>query len=228
MAARALIRPALLCLISAACIVQVGGGRSTASAPEDCLVIEDFAQGLGQFPPGWRAREPEGQAVYRVQEEDGRRFLHADATGLGIQAARPHEWDLNAYPILAWSWRPRQFPRGADEQRGENDSALAVYMAVPHSRIRGPRAVKYIWSETVPAGTRLSSNYGLTQVRVLRSGRAGLGEWIDERVNVRDDYLRYFEVDKVPKPAGIAVLTDSDDTESRAQGDYANFRVCRR
>ena len=29
------------------------------------------------------------------------------------------------------------------------------------------------------------------------------------------------------KPAGIAVLTDSDDTNSSAQGDYANFRVCR-
>ena len=31
----------------------------------------------------------------------------------------------------------------------------------------------------------------------------------------------------VPKPAGIAVLTDADDTRSSAAGDYANFRVCR-
>ena len=28
--------------------------------------------------------------------------------------------------------------------------------------------------------------------------------------------------------AGIAVLTDSDDTRSSAQGDYANFRACGR
>ncbi len=28
-------------------------------------------------------------------------------------------------------------------------------------------------------------------------------------------------------PAGIAVLTDSDDTKSSAQGDYASFRACR-
>jgi hypothetical protein len=228
-AARPLIGRALLGLISASLVVQMGAGfaGSTAGAEDDCLVIEDFGGGLGQFPPDWRTRKAEGQTVYRVQEEDGRRFLHAHSKGLGVQAAKPYEWDLSAYPVLAWSWRPRQFPRGADEQHGENDSALAVYMAVPHSRLRGPRAVKYIWSETVPAGTRLSSNYGLTQVRVLRSGRVGLGEWVDEHVNVRDDYLRYFEVSEVPKPAGIAVLTDSDDTESSAQGDYANFRVCR-
>jgi hypothetical protein len=76
-------------------------------------------------------------------------------------------------------------------------------------------------------GTRLSSNNSLTQVRVLRSGLDGRDRWVEERVNVRDDYLKFFEEKETPKPAGIAVLTDADDTRSSAQGDYANFRVCR-
>jgi len=46
-------------------------------------------------------------------------------------------------------------------------------------------------------------------------------------VNVREDYQKYFGGSEVPKPGGIAVLTDSDDTKSSAQGDYANFRVCK-
>ena len=101
-------------------------------------------------------------------------------------------------------------------------------MLVPYSRFAGPKAVKYVWSEKVPLGTRLNSNMGLTQVRVLRSGAPEKkGEWVEERVNVRDDYKKYFDVTETPKPAGIAVLTDSDDTNSRAQGDYANFRACR-
>jgi len=130
--------------------------------------------------------------------------------------------------VLTWSWRPRVFPRGADEREaGSNDSVLAVYMIVPHSRITGPKAVKYIWSERVPEGTRLSSNMNLTQVRVLRSGAAAGTEWTDEGVNVLDDFMKYFGTTTPPKPAGIAVLTDSDDTRSRAEGDYANFRACR-
>ena len=69
---------------------------------------------------------------------------------------------------------------------------------------------------------------GLTQVRVLRSGAPEKkGEWVEERVNVLDDYKKYFDAKETPKPAGIAVLTDSDDTNSSAEGDYANFRVCR-
>jgi hypothetical protein len=153
--------------------------------------------------------------------------LRGSAKGQGIQAAKQHEWDLNAFPVLAWSWRPVEFPKGANEQSGKNDSVLAVYLMVPHSKVRGPKAVKYIWSERVPVGTRLESNGGLTQVRVLRSGTAGKGEWVEERVNARDDFRQYFREDKTPTPAGIGVLTDSDDTNSSARGDYANFRACR-
>ena len=63
-------------------------------------------------------------------------------------------------------------------------------------------------------------------MRVLRSSSQA-GHWSDERVNVLADYQKYFGVSEVPKPGGIAVLTDSDDTKSSAQGDYANFRVCK-
>jgi Protein of unknown function (DUF3047) len=202
---------------------------SRAGAESECVTIDDFAKAkVGEFPPDWKARKESGTRVYTVQEEDGKKFLHAASRGLGIQAAKEHEWDLSAYPILAWSWRPIEFPRGADERESKtNDSALAVYLLVPYSRVTGPKAVKYIWSERVPVGTRLSSNAGLTQVRVLRSGTEKKGEWLEERVNVRDDYMKFFETSEAPKPAGIAVLTDSDDTKSSAQGDYANFRRCR-
>jgi hypothetical protein len=170
-----------------------------------------------------------GKDAYRVMEEPGLRFLHAAVRGLGVQAAKQYEWDLDAYPVLTWSWRPLEFPKGGDERESKtNDSALAVYLLVNYSRMAGPKAVKYIWSERVPVGTRLSSNVGLTQVRVLRSGAPGKkGEWVEERVNARDDYKKYFDVQETPKPAGIAVLTDSDDTSSTAQGDYASFRACR-
>ena len=206
-----------------------GGGRAArAQAPSDCRPLDDFGKAtVGQFPSDWKPRKDAGKEVYVVKEEEGKRFLHADAKNLGIQAAREYEWDLNAYPVLAWAWRPVEFPRGADEKDGKNDSALAVYVLVPYSRIRGPKAVKYIWSEKVPVGTRLESNGGLTQVRVLESGTEKKGQWVEEHINVRDDYLKFFGEKDVPKPAGIAVLTDSDDTSSRAQGDYANFRVCK-
>ena len=221
--------------VLAAAWLAVGVAPAVAQPPAQpamspqCITLEDFAKAtVGEFPTDWKPRKDAGKDVYRVLEEQGLRFLRAASKRLGIQAAKQVEWDLDAYPMLAWSWRPRQFPTGADERvASTNDSALAVYLLVPYSRIGGPKAVKYIWSEKVPVGTHLTSNYGLTQVRVLRSGQPGKDEWVEERVNALADYAKYFGESETPKPAGIAVLTDSDDTKSTAQGDYANFRACR-
>lgn len=207
----------------------VGPNGRTLAQTSDCIMLENFAGAkVGEFPPDWKPRNDEGKDLYAVHEEGGRRLLRATVRGFGIQAAKEKTWDLKAYPMLVWSWRPREFPRGGDEREsGTNDSVLAVYMLVPYSKIRGPKAVKYVWSEKVPVGTHLTSNMGLTQVRVLRTGTAGKDQWTEERVNALEDYRKLFGESDTPKPAGIAVLTDSDDTKSSASGDYADFRACR-
>jgi hypothetical protein len=209
----------------------LGLGLSPAMAQPpaggDCVVLEDFSRGRpGEFPPDWKPRKDAGREVYRLQEEHGR-FLRALSRGLGIQAGRELAWDLGTHPVLAWAWRPRRFPAGADERDAKkNDSAVAVYAVFPHTSW-SVKTLKYVWSEHVPKGTQLTSSGGLTQGRVLRTGGPPSAEWVEERVNVREDYRARFG-EEAPKPSGIAVLTDADDTGSTAEGDYASFRACRR
>ena len=206
----------------------VCGALVGSAAAEECVIVDDFAKGkVGEFPPDWKPRKESGRPVYSIQEMDGRRYLHALARSIGIQAARQYEWDPKVYPILAWSWRPLEFPAGSDERQSKtNDSAVSVYTVFPHSPF-AVKSLKYIWSAVVPVGTHLTSSAGLTQARVIRSGTSPKGEWTEERVNILEDHKKYFNESEVPKTAGIAVLTDSDDTRSTAQGDYANFRVCK-
>jgi len=208
-----------LLLASTLCLA----GRASA----DCLPLADFSQDApGSFPRGWRVPREDGQAVYRVLAEDGVHFLRGLSRGVGIQAVLEHPWDLRAYPVLAWRWRPRVFPEGGDERQARtNDSALGVYVGFPRG-FMAVRSVKYLWSRAVPAGTQASASAGFTRMLVLRSGPAPPGRWIDEQVQVADDYRRLFG-DGPGQPRGIGVLTDADDTRSVAEGDYADFRVCR-
>jgi hypothetical protein len=217
------------CAFAALLVLLVTAGLARA-ATGDCIVLESFASSApGAFPAGWTVRAEEGRPVYTVHEEGGRRFLRAVARGVGVQAGVRREWDLARYPVLTWSWRPLAFPTRADERATRtNDSALAVYVLVASPGLLGPRGVKYIWSETVPVGTRLSSNLGQTQVRVLETGTVRRGEWVEERVNVLRDFRAYFAESGIPMPVGIAVLTDADDTRSNARGDYADFQACSR
>lgn len=220
-----MVAPRALILLLGLALSGAGAG---AAAGAECVALEDFSRGsVGEFPPDWKPRKEEGRSVYSIQEEGGLRFLRAAATRLGVQAGREVAWNLEAYPILAWSWRPIEFPKGSDERKSStNDSAVSVYAVFPHTPV-SVKSVKYIWSRVVPVGTHLTSSAGNTQVRVLRTGADKVGQWVDEQVNVREDYRKYFGGSDVPRPAGIAVLTDSDDTKSTARGDYAGFRVCK-
>jgi len=220
-----MVAPRALILLLGLALSGAGAG---AAAGAECVALEDFSRGsVGEFPPDWKPRKEEGRSVYSIQEEGGLRFLRAAATRLGVQAGREVAWNLEAYPILAWSWRPIEFPKGSDERKSStNDSAVSVYAVFPHTPV-SVKSVKYIWSRVVPVGTHLTSSAGNTQVRVLRTGPDKVGQWVEEQVDVREDYRRYFGGSDVPRPAGIAVLTDSDDTKSTARGDYAGFRVCK-
>jgi Protein of unknown function (DUF3047) len=192
----------------------------------DCRPIADFARyTVGEFPDDWKPKEDRAREIYKVLEQGGLRFIRATARSTGLQIGREFDWDLKAFPALAWKWRPQLFPHGADEREsGKNDSALGVYAVFP----QGPasvKTVKYVWSATVPAGTTASASRGLTRMIVLRSGERVDGKWVAETANVAQDYAKLFG--EPPKqPRGIALLTDADDTKSAAVGDYTDFRVC--
>jgi hypothetical protein len=199
---------------------------ATPAAEGPCRVVADFSRdAAGTFPGSWRPREAGAKEIYRVLEEGGVRFVRATAEGTGLQMGLEFDWDLASHPVLAWMWRPREFPSGADErQGGKNDSVLGVYAVFPHTPMT-VKTVKYVWSTRAPVGATASASRGLTRMRVLRSGKAESTAFVREAVSVAEDYQRLFG-DAPAGPKGIAVLTDADDTKSRAVGDYAGFRVC--
>jgi hypothetical protein len=196
-----------------------------AQTPDDgCRVVADYADGApGEFPAGWQPRDNVARGTYRIAGEDGVRFVRATAEGTGSQMGREFPWNVDSHPLLSWRWRPRAFPPGSDERTSAtNDSALAVYAVFGGSQVTA-RAVKYVWSRIVPAGTAMPT--GTARVIVLRSGPPPDAGWVTETVDPRRDYQRLYG-EGPGRARGIAVLTDADQTKSRAVGDYAAFRVC--
>ena len=185
---------------------------------------------VGKFPSGWQSRdENDGIKVYSVQAEGEKKFLHADARDQSVQISYEQKWPLADFPILRWRWRAVAFPAASNERvKGGADSVLGVYVVL--SGLPFVTTIKYIWSDTLPEGTVFDSPYSSgTKIVVLRSGRALAGSWVAEERNVLSDYERLFEKkDKHPVARGIALLTDSDNTRSRAVGDYAEISIIAR
>jgi len=191
------------------------------------LFILDFeSDGIGSFPAGWTSREkPEMAKVYKINAEEGNKFLRGDAKGLSITIAFRQKWELAAYPLLRWRWRALTLPTGSNERKKSgDDDVLGMHVIFGGWPI--PKVIKYIWSETLPVGTELESPFSSkTKMVVLRSGKSQLGEWIYEERDVLADYKRLFGDDSQPVARGIAILTDSDNTKSEAVGDYDDITI---
>jgi len=181
----------------------------------------------GTFPAGWTSKNEEGMVeVYTVAKEGENLFLHADSRGNSVTIGYDKEWNIAAYPIVRWKWRAVTMPTGTNERiKGGNDDVLGVYVVFDGWPI--PNSIKYIWSETLPVGTILSSPFsGKSKMIVIRSGKEGLGEWITEEHNVLEDYRRAFKKpDETPEARGVGILTDSDNTTTRAVGDYDDIII---
>ena len=88
-----------------------------------------------------------------------------------------------------------------------------------------PRAIKYVWSSSLPVGTRIKSPvYWRSYTVVLQSGDTHIGKWQQEVVNFYQDYKDIFG-EEPGQVVGIAILTDSDSTNSVAEADYDDFSL---
>ncbi|HKA34822.1 MAG TPA: DUF3047 domain-containing protein [Candidatus Binatia bacterium] len=237
-------------------IATLGAWTSPASAEDCKVLEDFSSSAPNEFPKDWTPRDKSGSAVYTVRKEDSRAFVRAHAEGPkakgnGIEADRPVIWDIEKYPVLRWRWRARVFPTGADEHKGKEDSALGIYVGFcpPQDQAfcersvkgqlgftdtlsmtkalfsKGIGSLKYIWSERLPKGFEFERSR--KTVKVLESGRpANPDQWVEEKVNVASDYRKHIGAGKLLNPIGLAILTDADDTQSAAEGDYADFRIC--
>ncbi len=188
-------------------------------------LIEDFETLThGDLPDkGWESRNGSPKGSYKIDLEGSNHYLAAKDTGRSIQVFRKGGWDIAKEPWLKWSWRVKEFPKGADESNPKkNDSAAAIYVVFPR-RFFVPEAIKYVWSQVVASETILMKSKKFPAI-VVRTGTEMKEKWVDELRNVAEDYKKLFGRNP-PDPVAIGFLTDADAVKGSAKADYDNVRV---
>ena len=189
-------------------------------------VIEDWSTpplGARGIPPGWTAYStPGGRPAYdiAVVEDDGRRALSVRSRDEHSTIAKEIQVDLEATPILEWSWKILELPAGADV-RARETSDLTAHVLVVWPRFPGPlrsRVLAYAWGTSEPAGgVERSRKTGTVTFVMVRSGAAALGRWVTERRDVVEDYRRVYG-ERPENPRVLAISIDTNDTHGAAAG----------
>jgi hypothetical protein len=210
----------------------------------DYIIIEDFQKYSGNPFSVWKSREDIKQAtpVYKIIEENGKKFMRASTVNVNnsIQIGKGDiKWDIKTYPYLSWEWRVRILPDGGNENNDKTrDSAAGLYVIYQTKSIpfvgwqyQPANWIKYVWSTTLPVGTVISrkiSKAGFNlegRYVVVASGKKDLDNWITFKRSVVDDYQKYFGSKPPYKSMMIGILTDSDDTKSKAEADYGVIKA---
>jgi len=153
------------------------------------------------------------------------------------------EIDLRKTPRLSWEWRVEQAIAAHDERvKAGDDFAARVYVTFRFDPDRASlwervqnkvgatlygadlpgSALTYVWSTREPAGSRWDNPY-TESAKMISLGKGRLDDWKREIVNIADDY-RSFHGQDAPPLLIVALMTDTDNTCSRARASFRRFR----
>jgi hypothetical protein len=158
-------------------------------------------------------------------EQNGGHVLQAVSRDSASALYHVADIDLQTTPYVNWSWKIERTLGDLDESvKAGDDYAARLYIVIsPEPFQLKPRSLNYVWANTHPAGSRWTSPYA-EQIAMLavRSGNGEAGHWHSEKRNVRED-LRELLGEDVRYIEGVALMTDSDDSDGAATAWYGDI-----
>lgn len=175
---------------------------------------------------GWEEHRFAGSTRYRTVALGDVHALRADADGEASGLYLKRRVELGHWPLLRWRWRVAHALVPADERaRNGDDFAARVYVVSGDPlRFWKTRTLCYVWAGRAGVGASWRNPYADDVVMVvLRSGDAEAGHWVEERRDVAADFRRHFG--EAPRAVdAVAIMTDTDQTGSRATAWYEGLR----
>jgi hypothetical protein len=190
------------------------------------ILLDDYEYGISK---NWKEKSFKGFTHYEVVREDGQRYIKATSDASASALYYEINFDPKEYPFLAWRWKVSNILAKGDELKKEGDDyAARVYVVFPSALFWRTRAVNYIWGNKIPAGQAVPNPFTSNACMIaVRSGPAQLGQWLDEKRNLLEDYRKCFG-ENPPKAGAVAIMTDTDNTGEQAVAWYGPIRLLKK
>jgi hypothetical protein len=226
-----------ICLLAGA-LGLAGCQHAPAAAPSTSASV--------QWTDGWQPFVLPGKTAtsYSTGFTEGRWVVHAQSERSASMYRRAVRIEPGQLDKVMFSWKVRSLLAEADVRHSETEDAVArVLLAfdgdpgrlsartrmmfdLMHS-LSGEAppfaTLMYVWDSRTEVDT-LVLNKRSDRIRkiVLESGPAHLGQWRNYERDVRADYRRAFGEDPGAL-IGVAIMTDSDNTQSQAEAWYGEI-----
>jgi hypothetical protein len=187
------------------------------------ILLDDYKGGLSSK---WVQKSFKGKTRYEVTREDNKLAVKATSSASASALYYKVRYDVKDFPLLTWRWKiDHVLLKGSALHKDRDDFAARVYVVFPSWVFWKTQAVNYIWANKLPQGKAVPNAFTSNTVMIaVESGPERTGKWVEEEVNVLEDYRRHFGEDP-PRVGAIAIMTDTDNTGERATAWYGPIRI---
>ena len=146
--------------------------------------------------------------------------------------------DVAENPYLSWRWKVdystigrQRLEKGGRLKKQDDDFNAKLGIAILEKGTNNIREIAYVWSNTLPESLMFKSEttiipfvWKLSWRRIVaESGQGLMKQWVHEVRNLYEDYKRGYPGEEPGKILRVYLMTDTDNTNSRASTWYADI-----
>ncbi len=179
----------------------------------------------------WQEKIFKGRVFYSVKanKDDSYLAAYSDDTASGIFYRI--RFNPKQLPMISWKWKVLKFPKKGKLSCGgsgwieQDDYAARLYVIFPKLSFNLTKSLEYVWDKSLPVGTIKESPYSKNiKIIIIESGSKSMNKWVHEKRNIYEDYKKAFGREP-GKVGAIAIMTDTDNTQSTAEAHYDELKV---
>ena len=173
----------------------------------------------------WQHKSFAGETRYQWVTLEGQRALQAISDGSASGLFIEKRIDITRTPYLNWRWRIENQLIGLDEKsKAGDDYPARLYIIVSGGLFFWKtKTLNYVWSSSQGIESSWDNAY-TSQAKMLavESGASNSGQWRDYKRNVFDDLRQLFS-EEITHIDGIAIMTDTDNSQQQAIAYYGDI-----
>ena len=172
-----------------------------------------------------KVRGADAKTKYTLGNNENGKYIKAEANNSASGLGKELKINLKKTPFLNITWKVEKDLTGiVENSKKGHDYAARVFVvkktgATPLSN----RAMNYVFSSNNDINTYNPSPFTKKSIDyVLSTTKEDLNEWVTVKVNVRDHFKKFHDLD-LDDINGVAIMSDTDNSKLNAIAYYQNI-----
>ena len=172
-----------------------------------------------------KVRGAKAKTQYTLGNNENGKFIRAEANNSASGLGKEIKINLNATPFLNITWKIEKDLSGIDEgsKKGHDYAARVFVVKKTGATPLSNRAMNYVFSSNNDINTYHPSPFTKKSIDyVLSTTKENLNEWVTVKVNVRDHFKKFHNLD-LEEINGVAIMSDTDNSKLKSIAYYQNI-----